>query len=116
VYAYATGEAKKFAHRAVSSSVRFVCVTALALAVSIVGAEAKKKPNPVEEPILDPPTASSGWSTSVLPDIRQRIEHVCFVPTIDIGRKPPLALTEANDPCELSDESASLAKPTRDTM
>jgi len=49
-------------------------------------------------------------------DIRRRIEHVCLVPTIDIGRKPPLALTEANDPCELSDESASLAKPTRDTM
>ena len=54
MYAYATGEAKKFAHRAVSSSVRFVCVTALVLAVSVLGAEAKKKPNPPEEPILDP--------------------------------------------------------------
>jgi hypothetical protein len=54
VYAYETGEAKTFAHRAVSASVRFVCVTALALGVSVLGAEAKKKPNPVEEPILDP--------------------------------------------------------------
>src|SRR6185437_1848345 len=54
VYAYETGEAKTFAHRAVSASVRFVCVTALALGVSVIGAEAKKKPNPVEEPILDP--------------------------------------------------------------
>ena len=54
MYAYETGEAKTFAHRAVSASVRFVCVTALALGVSVIGAEAKKKPNPVEEPILDP--------------------------------------------------------------
>ena len=54
MYAYETGEAKTFAHRAVSASVRFVCVTALALGVSVLGAEAKKKPNPVEEPILDP--------------------------------------------------------------
>ena len=53
MYAYETGEAKTFAHRAVSASVRFVCVTALALGVSVIGAEAKKKPNPVEEPILD---------------------------------------------------------------
>ena len=53
VYAYETGEAKTFAHRAVSASVRFVCVTTLALGVSVLGAEAKKKPNPVEEPILD---------------------------------------------------------------
>jgi hypothetical protein len=31
---------------------------------------------------------SSGWSLSALPpkaDIRQRIEHVCFVPLADIG-------------------------------
>ena len=48
------GEAKTFAHRAVSASVRFFCVTALALGVSVLGAEAKKKLNPIEEPILDP--------------------------------------------------------------
>ena len=54
MYAYETGEAKTFAHRVVSASVRFVCVTALALGVSVLGAEAKKKLNPIEEPILDP--------------------------------------------------------------
>src|SRR5262245_7081860 len=54
VYAYQTGDAKTFAHRAASTSVRFLCVTDLALAVSVLGAEAKKKSNPVEEPILDP--------------------------------------------------------------
>jgi peptidoglycan hydrolase-like protein with peptidoglycan-binding domain len=54
VYAYETGEARRLAHGAVLASGRFVCVTALALAVSSVGAEAKKKSNPVEEQILDP--------------------------------------------------------------
>ena len=54
MYAYETGEARRLAHGAVLASGRFVCVTALALAVSSVGAEAKKKSNPVEEQILDP--------------------------------------------------------------
>src|SRR5262245_2634841 len=54
VYAYETGEANRLARRAVLASARLVCVTALALAVSVLGAEAKKKSNPVEEPILDP--------------------------------------------------------------
>src|SRR5262245_7949682 len=54
VYAYQTGDAKTFAHRAASTSVRCLCVIALALGVSVLGAEAKKKSNPVEQPILDP--------------------------------------------------------------
>ena len=35
---------------------------------------------------------SSGWSLAALPpkaDIRQRIEHVCFVPIADMPNKPP---------------------------
>jgi peptidoglycan hydrolase-like protein with peptidoglycan-binding domain len=53
VYEYERGEARKFAHRAVSALVRLLCVAALALAVSAVPTEAKKKPNPIEEKILD---------------------------------------------------------------
>jgi hypothetical protein len=48
------GGAEKFAHQAVLALVRLLYVIALALVVSIVGAEAKKNSNPVEKPILDP--------------------------------------------------------------
>src|SRR6516165_5933523 len=51
VFEYDRGDAGKFAHQAVSVLVRLLCVIALALGVSIVGAEAKK---PLEERILDP--------------------------------------------------------------
>jgi hypothetical protein len=53
VFEYERGEAGKFAHQALSALVRLFCAAALALGVSITGAEAKKKPNPIEEPILD---------------------------------------------------------------
>src|SRR5215813_4819085 len=53
VFEYDRGDAGKFAHQATSASVRVFCVAALALVVSIIGAEAKKKPDPVEQPILD---------------------------------------------------------------
>jgi peptidoglycan hydrolase-like protein with peptidoglycan-binding domain len=54
VFEYDRGDAGKFAHQAVSVLVRLLCVIALALGVSIVGAEAKKNSNPLEDPILDP--------------------------------------------------------------
>src|SRR5262249_32443544 len=54
VFEYERGDAGKFAHEAVLASVRVLCVIVLALGVSIVGAEAKKKSNPLEKPILDP--------------------------------------------------------------
>jgi peptidoglycan hydrolase-like protein with peptidoglycan-binding domain len=53
VFEYDRGDAGKFAHQAASALVRLFCVAVLALGVSIIGAEAKKKPHPVEEPILD---------------------------------------------------------------
>jgi len=54
VFEYDRGDAGKFAHQAVSVLVRLLCVIALALGVSIVGAEAKKNSNPLEDPISDP--------------------------------------------------------------
>src|SRR5215469_2939872 len=51
---YEGRDAGKFARQAVSALARLLCVIALALVVSIVGAEAKKNSNPVEKPILDP--------------------------------------------------------------
>jgi L,D-transpeptidase catalytic domain/Putative peptidoglycan binding domain len=53
VFEYDKGDAGKFAHQAASALARLFCVAALALGVSIIGAEAKKKPHPIEEPILD---------------------------------------------------------------
>jgi peptidoglycan hydrolase-like protein with peptidoglycan-binding domain len=53
VFEYDRGEAGKFAHQAASALVRLFWVAVLALGVSIIGAEAKKKPHPLEEPILD---------------------------------------------------------------
>src|SRR5262245_58266975 len=53
VFEYDRGDAGKFAHQATSASVRVFCVAALVLVISIIGAEAKKKPDPVEQPILD---------------------------------------------------------------
>ena len=53
MFEYDRGDAGKFAHQATSASVRVFCVAALALVISIIGAEAKKKPDPVEQPILD---------------------------------------------------------------
>jgi len=52
VFEYDRGDAGKFAHQAASALVRLFCVAVLALGVSIIGAEAKKKPHPVEEPIV----------------------------------------------------------------
>src|SRR5215470_13886424 len=54
VFEYEGGDAGKFAHQAVLALLRLLCVIVLALGVSIVGAEAKKKSNPLEKPILDP--------------------------------------------------------------
>ena len=54
VFEYEGGDTGKFAHQAVLALLRLLCVIALALGVSIVGAEAKKKSNPLEKPILDP--------------------------------------------------------------
>jgi peptidoglycan hydrolase-like protein with peptidoglycan-binding domain len=53
VFEYNRGDAGKFAHQAAPALVRLFCVAALALGVCIIGAEAKKKPHPLEEPILD---------------------------------------------------------------
>src|SRR5689334_15478284 len=52
VFEYDRGEAG-FAHQAASALVRLFWVAVLALGVSIIGAEAKKKPHPLEAPILD---------------------------------------------------------------
>src|SRR5215471_1065701 len=53
VFEYDRGDAGKFAHQATSALVRvFFFVAALALVISIIGAEAKK-PDPVEQPSLD---------------------------------------------------------------
>ena len=54
MFEYDRGDAGKFAHQAVSVLVRLLCVIALALGVSIVGAEAKKNSNPLGDLISDP--------------------------------------------------------------
>src|SRR5262249_2298474 len=53
VFEYDRGDAGKFAHQANSASVRGFFVAARALVITIVCAEAKKKPDPVEQPIRD---------------------------------------------------------------
>src|SRR5215831_21333199 len=54
VFEYERGDTGKFAHQAVLALLRLLCVIVLALGVGIVGAEAKKKSNPLEKPIMDP--------------------------------------------------------------
>src|SRR5215831_19584228 len=96
VFEYDRGDAGKFAHQATSASVRVFFVAALALVISIIGAEAKKKPDPVEQPILD---SRDGEPLTLVISLRDQkmdiYRGIALVTTTKVSTGTPIYPTKA---------------------